>query len=311
LVSARFRNEKAVQTASMQTRPVNQDPLLLIVFTVEADLHQFERFAMAAPDLLTISSITLPAQAALDIAFPVLPSHSVLCIGVTLAPELFAAIQAGCREHTSVSEHERAARFLHTADAVRHLYGRALLRRAAVAYSSMTSTQEFDVNPWGKPILPGATLQGNISHSGMQVWVALARDCEIGIDIESAQAPADFVEITSSFHPQEQQSIREAPDAPQAMMRCWNRKEAVAKAIGRGLSLPLDAYVVDSGVATAGWLRHAPAGTQLSDWHCADLPHIPDHVGAVSAYGDCRRITIWRLNIESRVILPAPCHRLA
>lgn len=254
---------------------------------------------MAAPDLLTISSVMLPAQAALEIAFPVLLPHSALCIGVTLAPELLAAIPAGCREYTSVSEHERAARFLHTADAVRHLYGRALLRRAAIAYGIMSGTQEFDVNPWGKPILPDATLHGNISHSGMQVWVALARDCEIGIDIESAPAPADFVEIASSFHPQEQQSIRTAPDAPQAMMRCWSRKEAVAKAIGRGLSLPLDTYVVDSSVATTGWLRHAPAGTQLSDWHCADLPQIPEHVGAVAAYGDCRRITIWRLSIEA------------
>jgi 4'-phosphopantetheinyl transferase len=163
----------------------------------------------------------------------------------------------------------------------------------------MTGTQEFDVNRWGKPILPGATLQGNISHSGVHVWVALARDCEIGIDVESAQAPPDFVAIASSFHPQEQHSIREAPDAPQAMMRCWSRKEAVAKAIGRGLSLPLDAYAVDSGVAATEWLTHAPAGTRLPDWHCTDLPYIPDHVGAVAAYGDCRRMTVWQLNIEA------------
>lgn len=254
---------------------------------------------MAAPDLLTIAPAALAAQAALDIAFPDLPSHHALCIGVTLAPEMFTAIMACCREHTSTSEHDRAARFLHIEDAVRHLYGRALLRRAAIAYGVMTGVQEFDVNPWGKPILPGASLQGNISHSGMQVWVALTRNGDIGIDIESAQAPVDFLEIASSFHPQERQSIRGATDAPQAMMRCWSRKEAVAKAVGSGLSLPLDAYAVDSGVTTAGWLRHAPLETQLSDWHCADLPHMPDHVGAVAAYGDCRRISSWQLNIDA------------
>jgi len=252
---------------------------------------------MAAPDLLTIPPVTLPARAALDIPFPVLPPHSVLCMGVTLVPALFGAIQACCRDYTSASEHARAARFVHLADAVRHLYGRALLRRAAGVDGNMTSTREFDLNPWGKPILQGTTLRGNISHSGLQVWVALARDCDIGIDIESAQAPADVIRLASSFHAQELHSIRAASDAPQAMMRCWSRKEAVSKAIGRGLALPLDAYAVDSGVATTGWLRHAPDGTQLSDWHCTDLPHIPEHVGAVAAYGDCRRISIWRLNI--------------
>lgn len=261
--------------------------------------HKIERFAMATPDLLMVSATTLSAQAALDIAFPVLPPHSTLCIGVTLAAELLTAIRACCSAYTSTSEQERAARFLHTADAVRHLYGRALLRRAAIAYGVMTATQEFELNSWGKPILPGAALQGNISHSGMQVWVALARDCEIGIDIESAQAPVDFIEIASSFHPEERQSIQDTPDASQAMMRCWSRKEAVAKAFGRGLFLPLDTYAVDCSVATSDWLKLAPPGTSLAHWHCVDLPSIPGHVGAVAAHGDCRRISVWRLNIDT------------
>jgi len=144
---------------------------------------------MAAPVLQMIPPAVLSAQAALEIAFPVLPPHAALCIGVTLAPALFAAIPNCCYEYTSVAEQERAGRFLYTGDALRHLYGRALLRQAALAYGVMRGIQEFDLNPWGKPVFPGASLQGNISHSGMQVWLALARDCEIGIDIESSQAP--------------------------------------------------------------------------------------------------------------------------
>lgn len=252
---------------------------------------------MAAPDLQMIPPAVLSAQAALDIAFPVLPPHAALCIGVTLAPALFAAIPNCCYDYTTVSEQERAGRFLHTEDALRHLYGRALLRQAALAYGVMRGIQEFDLNPWGKPIFPGASLQGNISHSGTQVWLALARDCEIGIDIESSRAPADFADVAASFHPQERQSIHEASDAPLAMMRCWSRKEAVAKALGRGLSLPLDSYAVDCGIGAIDWLRHAPPGTALPNWHCVDLPPTPDHVGAVSAHGDCRQIRIWQLNI--------------
>jgi len=254
---------------------------------------------MAAPDLLTIPAAVLSADAALDIAFPALPSHSALCIGVTLAPDRFAAITACCRRYTSASEQDRAARFLHAADAARHLYGRALLRRAAIACGIMSGVQEFDVNPWGKPMLPGAALQGNISHSGTQVWLVLGRDCDVGIDIESVQAPADFIDIASAFHPQELRSIREAPDSPHAMMRCWSRKEAVAKAVGRGLSLALDSYAVDSRVGATDWLTHAPAGTRLADWRCADLPQVADYVGAVAAYGDCRMISTWQLKLET------------
>lgn len=261
---------------------------------------------MPAPDLQTIAPTTLAAHAALDIAFPPLPAHGVLCVGVTLASALLATLKAACLPLTSPAEQERAARFLHAKDALRHLYGRALLRSAAQTYGvieggndGIREVQEFELNRWGKPLLPGATLSANISHSGMQVWLALARDCEVGIDIESAQAPVDFLDIAAAFHAQEQQTIRAAQDAPLAMMRCWSRKEAVAKAVGHGLSLPLDAYAVDTGVAATGWLRQAPPDTQLADWHCVDLPQIAQHVGAVAACGDCRSIRVWQLQIAA------------
>lgn len=59
-----------------------------------------------------------------------------------------------------------------------------------------------------------------------------------------------------NFHPDEIAALGAAPaaDSRDAMMRCWARKEAVFKAIGPELPLPLDVYAVDCGNVARDWL---------------------------------------------------------
>ncbi len=230
----------------------------------------------ATPDL-----IVLPEQALFDHDWPALRAGHALCIGLTIDWERQHVLHDFARRHCLPDEQARAARFLHPEDGLRHLLGRMLLRRAASHYGGMDPAQPIALNAFGKPCAPG-TVNANISHAGNQVWIALARHAQVGIDVESSIAPNDIADISSQFHPEERAALRRLSDPDLAAMRCWNRKEAVAKATGMGLSLALDAYAVSCAPAPADWLLVAPPGSEREHWSTLDLPVLTGFVCAVA-----------------------------
>lgn len=198
---------------------------------------------------------------------------AVLCVGADLRRD-GADWMRFVLPRTSADEQARAARFFHAADALRHLLGRALLRTAlAQEFGERALPASLPVNAWGKPQLPGSGLEFSISHAGDAVWVAVTRGAALGIDVETITACAQSFELASMLHPEEHGAIQGQPpgEARRCFLRCWTRKEAVTKALGLGLSCPLDSFSVATGPEPRGWLRQSPA-TPPSEWTCVDLP---------------------------------------
>lgn len=184
----------------------------------------------------------------------------------------------------SPSEKTSAARFLHTADAVRHLAGRSLLRHIHARHSTGPAPDVWPVNEWGKPGNSGSDwpLHFNLSHSGSDVWMACSNAAPLGIDIEITTP--DLADLLPVVHPYEAADLRNDSSAA-ACRRLWVRKEAVVKAVGRGLSLPLDDFRVAIDARTEGWLLTPPsawpgAWTTLDLSGCGDCADI---AGAVAA----------------------------
>jgi len=104
------------------------------------------------------------------------------------------------------------------------------------------------LSPYGKPEIPGNPLHFNLAHSRSTILVALCRDSAVGVDLEFLDRATDHLEVArTSFTPSESRQIAQLPtlDAQRrAFFDCWTRKEAVVKADGRGLSLPLTAFEV-------------------------------------------------------------------
>ena len=234
---------------------------------------------------MKLQRLRVPVHAPLDFELPALGAQTAVCLGLTLDWRLQEALHGVLQSHTHAAEHARAARFVHAHDALRHLAGRSLLRRLASAYGGMPALEPIAVNAFGRPDFSAFGLGCNLSHSGNQVWAVASRCTATGIDVESARPPGRYQDICGGFHAQEQQAIAASADPDAAAMRCWSRKEAVAKAVGLGLSLPLDAYAVDCGPASGAWLRQAPAGLAQSGWTTLDLPVPAGYVGAL-AVGD-------------------------
>ena len=159
--------------------------------------------------------------------------------------EVFNGILSG-------EERQKAERLQSPNDRVRHIVGRGVLRvLLARCMNSNAKRVQFDYGAFGKPLLATASaeipLQFNVSHSGELVVIALALGHAVGTDVERVRNNVDVEAIAASFFsPDERRALQSVP-APlriQAFFNSWTRKEAYAKATGKGLSLRLDEFDV-------------------------------------------------------------------
>lgn len=105
----------------------------------------------------------------------------------------------------------------------------------------------------GEPVVRGATtasgvpIDVSIAHSeGLAVAIAFerTRTGAMGIDIEAGDQAIDPALVDFAFSPEEAAEIwsrADAGDRQRRLLRCWTAKEAVLKAVWRGLRLPLAA----------------------------------------------------------------------
>jgi 4'-phosphopantetheinyl transferase len=147
-------------------------------------------------------------------------------------------------ETLSQDERDRAARFHFERDQIRFINAHAALREIL---SRETNTPprmlEFHMNEYGKPALANdAGVQFNLSHSQDKGLLAVARGIKLGVDIEALRANFDVVELAARFFaPREVERVK---NEPARFFEIWTRKEAFIKAIGMGVSFPLQEFDV-------------------------------------------------------------------
>jgi 4'-phosphopantetheinyl transferase len=173
----------------------------------------------------------------------------VYCFSVDLEPEFLAELEALLSEQ----ELERAARFRFARDRSRYVAAHGTLRRILGLFVQRAPTElSFTPGPQGKPALEpgqiGEPVHFNLSRSGNLALVAVAGAGEVGVDLEHVR-PLDAAAIARRiFAPAEHAALLALPEAEQlwGFLRYWTRKEAVVKATGRGLSLPLRSFVLSA-----------------------------------------------------------------
>ena len=90
-------------------------------------------------------------------------------------------------------------------------------------------------------------LRFNASHSEGVAVYAFAAGREVGIDVEVVRTITDADDIAArsfSRHENEAYLALDPRDKPLGFFNCWTRKEAFVKALGDGLSHPLDRFDV-------------------------------------------------------------------
>ena len=152
----------------------------------------------------------------------------------------------------SQDEYQRAARYYRPIDRDRFIAGRGILRRIISAYLAISPAElQFTYNEYGKPALSDGqndrALNFNLSHSAELALYAVTRGRAVGIDIEYIREDFATLEIAEHFFSKDEvQSLKATPTGrrAEAFFNCWSRKEAYIKAIGMGVSFPLDGFTV-------------------------------------------------------------------
>lgn len=184
-------------------------------------------------------------------------------------------------------ERARAERFRFARDRRRFIVRRARLREWLGEHVGEAPDRlAFARSDHGKPALTGGPCF-SLSHSGDLMMLAVA-DVEIGCDIEWIDLALDWQPLARSLFARPEYGALDALPAAaarRAFFECWARKEAFVKAIGLGLSYPLEAFTVSVG-ARARLIDGAPG------WAIASSSPDAHYAGAVVAHDDGTPLSI-------------------
>lgn len=193
-----------------------------------------------------------------------------------------------------LEERERASRFHFEKHRRRFIAGRGVLRLLLGRYLGIApEAVRFVYGPYGKPSLAeahGASgLRFNVSHSHELAVYGFVQEREIGVDVEYVKDDFQSEEIAVRFFSaREVQTLTALPQDERhaAFFRCWTRKEAYIKAIGSGLSHPLDQFDVTlTADEPAALLRDAQDAEAFARWEMFNLEFAERYKGALIVEG--------------------------
>lgn len=191
-------------------------------------------------------------------------------LGRDLGPErrealaLAAGLDAG--------EGAAMARFRRWQDAQARLFGRLLLGRGlGLLGHAAGRVAGLETSEFGQPRLSGGPCF-SISHAGELAVCALCADGPVGMDVEERR-PLDLADYRASLTRAEWDHVRADPDPSGRFLALWTAKESVLKALGTGLSTPLDQVEAGPGWAVAGGRRWRLKALGLDPGYICHLCH--------------------------------------
>ena len=199
-------------------------------------------------------------------------SGSVKVFHVDLMPD--TAREASAMDWLDAQEQVRWDHFRHPRPQREFGLSRAALR--AILCSQLGCSNEeltFNTSEYGKPFALAGGIQApvrfNISHSGSHGLIALAPEGRIGVDVEERVTRLGIDgTIESMFTSNERAELASAEGEQKIHLffRLWTMKEALVKALGRGLYLDLSGFEIP--VAVRGGVE------RCSTFHFPQVPAV-------------------------------------
>ena len=202
----------------------------------------------------------------------------------------------------SGDERERAARFRHDKHRNNFIVGRAMMRGVLGRYVDAEPDQmEFKYLAHGKPQLAGehatSHIEFNLSHSGDVALCAVTLGETVGVDVERVRDLRDMQGLANRFFSaHEARELDQEPSDRQleSFFRCWTRKEAYVKAIGQGITCPLDSFAVTLTADAPPQLLHIDEDeTVAANWSMVTIMPQPYYVGALATPRQITALRSW------------------
>jgi 4'-phosphopantetheinyl transferase len=184
----------------------------------------------------------------------------------------------------------RMVRFRRWSDKWRCLAAELLVRHVLrVSYGMGGEAVPWSQNEYGKPQLAGMDVSFNLSHAGNWVVAAFGSQ-DVGVDVEQI-GEYDEAVARRFFSREDQEALFacEGEARRHRFFELWTGKESYIKAVGRGLSMPLDSFSLhvfpetgpvvyrdESGICWHLRFYALEAGYKLA--LCARSDRLPDEV---------------------------------
>ena len=207
-------------------------------------------------------------------------------------------------EALSLEDRIRADRFRFESDRRKFCVARASLRLILGRYlKAKPGRLQIETGDYGKPYFadPKASqgLRFNLSHSNQLALIAIAREREVGIDIEYMRPNFVTDEVAGYFFsPAEAEQLRSLPveAKTESFFNCWTRKEAYIKARGEGLYCALDQFDVSLMPGAPAMLLNSRIDSkEVSRWSFKDLFAEPRYSATLAVERGFSRLVLWDL----------------
>ena len=209
----------------------------------------------------------------------------------------------------SATERSRAERFVRGDIRNRFVAAHAALREILAGYCPCAPASLcIETHGRGKPFLPEyPAVRFNLSHSGNRALVAVARDGEIGVDIEEVRDGVRIVELAQRFlAPDEAAHLARLgpPEDTDMFFRYWTCKEAFVKALGRGFDLSLRSFTVALDACGARLEATDFEPQAVERWILGELSPCAGHRAAVCLEAGWRIGGCWRWEYDQESAPP-------
>jgi 4'-phosphopantetheinyl transferase len=192
----------------------------------------------------------------------------------------------------SQSEKARAARLRFERDRRRYIVARGRLRELlASRLGKDARALEFVYGDNGKPALAGTSLHFNVSHCADLAVYAFSSEREIGVDVEALHPIREADGVAAQFFSRVENEAFRALDTGSRTLgfyNCWTRKEAIVKALGDGLAMPLEGFAVSLAPGDAARVLHIAGRQGDGGWQLHSFTPRPGFVAAVALAPDSR-----------------------
>lgn len=202
----------------------------------------------------------------------------------------------------SATEKERYQSFRLQQDRDRALVSYALLRILVAKYLHK-EPEVVPINrtcpqcgkPHGKPTLVApftGQLEVSVSHSGDRIVIAIGKD-PLGIDIEQIRMDQAVEEMASAvLSPTEIKEVDTAKDPKRAFYTYWTRKEAITKALGQGIVLPLTEMEVSSYWEEPRFLSYKKEPNLPASFCMGELDFGVEYHASLAVIGPLQKVSI-------------------
>lgn len=238
---------------------------------------------------------TWPAPAETPLRLPVGEVH-VWRVWLKRPPEELAQLA----DKLTSDELTRVRRYRLEGARQQFIASRAALRDILGGYLGLPPQDvRFSHGAMGKPHLAvdGPPIHFNLSHSHELALIAVARHCEVGVDVERVRRFDNQLPLAERFFaPQEVRALQELAEhmMPEAFFHAWTRKEALVKASGQGLGFGVDRIEVTLLPGEpAKLIRLDGCEKAAAAWSLLHVEPAPGYVGALALPGEPACLRTW------------------